>query len=57
MKNEIGGACGTYGDRKNVYRVLVGKPQGKTPHVRPRLRQNNIKMDLKELMCDGVDWI
>jgi hypothetical protein len=44
-------------DRK-VYRVLVGKPKGKTPLRRPRHRwENGIRMDLKELGWGGVEWI
>ena len=41
-----------------VYRVLVGKPEGKRPLGRPRHRwENNIKMDLQEVDCEGMDWI
>jgi len=46
------------GDRKSVYRVLVGKPEGKRPLGRPRRRWKvNIKMDLQEVGCRGMDWI
>ena len=46
------------GERKGVYRVLVGKPEGKRPLERPRRRwEDNIKMDLQEVGCGGVDWI
>jgi len=46
------------GERRGVYRVLVGKPEGKRPHERPRLRwEDNIKMDLQEVGCGGMDWI
>ena len=46
-KNEIGGACSTYGEEQRVYRVLVGKPEGKRPLGRPkRRREDNIKIDL-----------
>jgi len=46
------------GDRRSVYRVLVGKPEGKRPLGRPRRRwEDNIKMDLQEVGCWGVDWI
>jgi hypothetical protein len=39
-----------------VYRVLVGKPEEKRPLGRPRGRwENNIKMDLREVRCRGVD--
>ena len=41
-----------------MYRVLVGKPGGKSPLGRPRCRwEDNIKMDLQEVGCGGVDWI
>jgi hypothetical protein len=41
-----------------VYRVLVGKPEGKIPLGRPRLRwEDNIRMDLQEVGCGCVDWI
>jgi hypothetical protein len=43
----MGGSCGTNGQKKNAYRLLVGKPEGKRPLGRPRSRWvNNIKMDL-----------
>jgi len=46
------------GERRCVYRVLVGKPQGKRPLGRPRHRwEDNIKMDLQEVGCGGMDWI
>jgi len=46
------------GERKGVYRVLVGKPEGKRPLGRPRRRwENNIKMDIQEVGCEGMDWI
>ena len=42
------------GERRDVYRVLVGKPEGKKPFGRPRLRwEDNIKMDLQEVGCGG----
>jgi hypothetical protein len=41
-----------------VYRVLVGKPEGKRPLGRPRRRcEDNIKMDLQEVGWVGMDWI
>jgi len=41
-----------------VYRVLVGKPEGKRLLGRPRRRcEGNIKMDLQEVGCGGMDWI
>jgi hypothetical protein len=58
IENEIGGAGSTCGDRRGVYRVLVGKPEGKRPLGRTRCkREDNIKMDLQESGCGGVDWI
>ena len=46
-----------YGDRRGVYRVLVGKPERKRPLGRPRRRwEDNIKMDLQELGFGGMDW-
>jgi hypothetical protein len=41
-----------------VYRILVGKPEGKRPLGRPRRRWvDNIKMDLREIGWSGMDWI
>jgi len=46
------------GERRGVYRVLVRKLEGKRPLGRPRRRwEDNIKMDLQEVLCAGVDWI
>ena len=46
------------GERRGVYRVLVGKPEGKRPLGRPGCRwENNIKMDLQQLGCGGIDGI
>jgi hypothetical protein len=46
------------GEGRGVYRVLVGKPKGKRPLRRPRCRwEDNIKMDLREIGIDGVNWI
>jgi hypothetical protein len=46
------------GERRGVYRVLVGKPEGKRPLGRPRRRwEKNIKMDLQEVEYKGRDWI
>ena len=45
-------------ERRGAYRVLVGKPEGKSPHVRLRHRwEGNIKMDLQEVECEGMYWI
>jgi hypothetical protein len=46
------------GERSGVYRVLVGKPEGKRPLGRPGCRwEGNMKMDLQEVGCGGMDWI
>jgi hypothetical protein len=46
------------GEGRDVYRVLVGKPEGKRPLGRPRRKwENSIKMDLQEVGCGGMDWI
>jgi hypothetical protein len=46
------------GERRGVYRVLVGKPEGKRPLWRTRHRwEDNIKMDLQNVECGGMDWI
>jgi hypothetical protein len=46
------------GDKRNVYRLLVGKPEGKRRLGRPRLgRLDNIRMDLGEVGWGVVDWI
>ena len=45
-------------ERRGVYRVLVGKSKGKIPLERPRRGwEDNIKMDLQEVGCGGMDWI
>jgi len=54
----MGGACSAYGGRRGVYRVLVGKPEGKRPLGRLRRRwEDNIKMDLQEVGCGAMAWI
>ena len=46
------------GEGRGVCRVLVGKPEGKRPLGRPRLRwEDNIKMELQEVRCGGMDRI
>jgi hypothetical protein len=46
------------GAKRNAYRILVGNPEGKRPLGRPRHRWvDNIKMDLREIGWDGVEWI
>jgi len=45
-------------DGRGVCRVMVGKPEGKRPLWRPRCRwEDNIKMDLQDVECGGLDWI
>jgi hypothetical protein len=45
-------------EMSNAYDILVRKPDGKRPHGRPRHRwEDNIRMDLKEIGWEGVDWI
>jgi hypothetical protein len=47
-----------YRERRGVYRVLVRKPEGKRPLGRHRRRwENDIKMDIREMGCGGMDWI
>jgi len=49
-KNEMGGACSTYGERGGV--------EGKGPLGRPRHRwEDNIKRDIQEVGCEDMDWI
>jgi hypothetical protein len=46
------------GEKRNAYRILVGNPEGKRPLGRPGRRWvGNIKMDLREIGWDGMDWI
>jgi hypothetical protein len=46
------------GEGRGVYRVLVGKPEGKRPLERPMRRwEDNIKMDPREIGIDGANWI
>jgi hypothetical protein len=45
------------GEKRNACRILVGKPEGKGPLGRPRCREDNIKMDLREIGWGGMDWI
>jgi hypothetical protein len=50
--------CSRNGEKKNAYRLLVGKPEGKRPLGRPRRRWvDNIKLDLGEVGWGDVDWI
>ena len=54
----MGWACGAYGRGEGVYRVLVGKPEGRRPLGKPMRRWvDNIRMDLQEVGCGYMDWI
>jgi hypothetical protein len=54
----VGGTCGTHGEGRGVYRVLIGRPEGKRPLGRPRRRwEDNIKIDLRKIGFDGANWI
>jgi hypothetical protein len=51
-------ACSTNGEKMNAYRILVGNPEGNRPLRRPRcMWMDNIKIDLREIGWDGMDWI
>jgi hypothetical protein len=46
------------GEKRNAYRILVGKPEGKIPLERPRCRWvDHIQIDLREIGWGGMDWI
>jgi hypothetical protein len=52
----MGGECNTYGVWRGVYKVLIGKPEGKGPLGRHKRRwKDNIKMDLQEVGCGDMD--
>jgi hypothetical protein len=54
----VGWTCGTHGEGRVAYRVLVGWPEVKRPLGRPRSRWvDNIKMDHREIGIDGANWI
>jgi hypothetical protein len=51
-------ACSKNGKKRNEYRILLGKPEGKKPLRRPRRKWvENIKMDLRDVGWGGMDWI
>ena len=56
-KKEVGGACSTYGERRGVYRVLVGKRKGKRSLGISGRKWEDIKMDIQEIGFGGMDWI
>jgi hypothetical protein len=52
------GLVARLGEKRNAYRILVGKPEGKRPLGRPRRRwEDNIRIDLREIGWGGLDWI
>jgi hypothetical protein len=54
----MGGACSSDGEGRDVYRFLVGKPEGKRPLGRPRHRWGDtIIMDVEEVRCGSMYWI
>jgi hypothetical protein len=56
--NAENAVCDANGEKRNAYRLLVGKPEGKRPLGRPRRRWvDNIGMDLGEVGWGDVDWI
>jgi hypothetical protein len=58
VEDEMGGACSTNGEKRNAYRLLVGKPKGRRPLGKPRRRcLDNIRMYLVEMGWGDVDWI
>jgi hypothetical protein len=57
-EDEMDRVCSTNGEKRNTYRILVGKPEEKRPLGRPRRRwANNIKIVLREIGWDCMDWI
>jgi hypothetical protein len=54
----MGGNVACMGEKRNPYRILVGKPKGKRPLGRPRCRwEDNIKLYLREIGWGCMDWI
>jgi hypothetical protein len=57
-RRRLAGHVARMGEKRNVYRILVRKPEGNRPLGRPRRRWvDNIKMDLRDIGLDGRDWI
>jgi hypothetical protein len=54
----LAGHVARIGLKRNAYRILVGNPEGKRPLRKPSRRWvDNIKLDLREIGWDGIDWI
>jgi hypothetical protein len=54
----MGRIFSTNGEKRNAYRILVGTPEGNRPLGRPRYtRMDNINIDLREIVWNGMDWI
>jgi hypothetical protein len=54
----MGESVARKGEIRNAYRILIGKPEGKRPLGNSRHRwEDNIKMDLREIVLEGMDWI
>jgi hypothetical protein len=54
----MGGACGTHGEERDAYRILVVRPEGRRPLGRPRRRwEVNSKIDLREVGWEDMNWI
>jgi len=53
----MGGACGMKEGDEKTYNILVGKPEWKKPLGRPRHRWEDIRMDLRDIVWEAVDWI
>jgi hypothetical protein len=54
----VGRTCGTHGEGRGVYGILVGRAEGKRPLGRPWCKwEDNIKMHLWEMEIDGANWI
>ena len=57
-RSEMGGTCSKYGVEERCIQGFGGEPEGQSPFGRPRRRwEDNIKMDLLEVGCGGMDWI
>jgi hypothetical protein len=57
-EDEMDRVCSTNGEKRNAYKILVGKPEEKRPLGRPRRGWvDNIQVDLREIEWDGMDWM